>query len=132
MVPKKIYQYVAVGLIGLAIFSCGDSELPKVKFGPKETTDLVIIFKKGVTQESINYFEENVIAAPHEDGRGNWPLPGIGPSYQFDENENRGMGINFLADANEAQREYVKSRIRGSEIVFETYENVKPTDIWRP
>ena len=110
-------------------FSCGYPESPKQQFGPKEITDLVIVFKKGVTQDSVNDFEEHVIAAPHEDGRGNWPLPGIGPSYQFDKGDHKGMGINFLADAGDEQREFVKSRIRGSDIVLQIYENVRPIDI---
>mgnify|MGYP003507409667 FL=1 len=61
--------------------SCSDADSTKYKFGPKETTSLVIVFRLGVAKDAINEFDKTVISVPHESGNGIRSLLGIGSGY---------------------------------------------------
>lgn len=79
---SKQRMWLGVSLIlplVLAVASCGPDPGEKmVPLLPNGRADLLIIYKKGVTNEQIEYFLNNVLAHPSPDGRGYELLPSIG------------------------------------------------------
>lgn len=118
--------FFAVGLGFLT--SCYPQDQPKIAFGPDKKSDLVVIFKKDVTYKEIAEFDYNVIGTP--DGRGGGTsLPGMFSVSLIVKGEYKGKSIDFKPNATEEQKAYVRSRVRGANIVLRVYEQVAPDEI---
>jgi hypothetical protein len=101
-----------------------------VTFGPSENTDLVVIFQKGVSNEEILKFQNEVIGPIRdENGNGFKSLPGMGNGYSFNKNGYEGEGINFRENATAEQKESIKKRVKDSKIVYKVFEDTSPNKL---
>lgn len=108
-----------------------DNELKeKVTVGPEVRADLLIYFKADVSDEQISRFWNETLSIPLKGGT--WPrdgirsisIVGVGPVQGH-----TGIAVMFHADATQAQREEIKSRIKSSPIVYKVFENIAPGDV---
>ena len=119
-------------LLGMGAMTCslGGKETSS-PIGPNAPASLIIYFKVGVTEEQINTFSQQVLSTPHPQGRGRNLREGIGlqlrvfPSVQGHE----AIALTFLADAEQSQREEIKSAVLASPIVYKVLENRAPSDV---
>ncbi len=111
--------------------SCGYPETPMAKLkGMNDANDVVFIYKKGITYEQKEDFQNNVIYKSRADGRGRDHAPEV-----IDVMLGRIMGdyeggvVNFSESATTEQRETLKRAIKESSIVYKVYENAVPDEI---
>ena len=99
---------------------------------PDGVANLVIIYKKDVKDEQIEYFLNNVLAHPLADGRGNESLPAIGFEGRLRDIQGYdATAIAYHSYATPEQREEVKRAALSSPIVYKVLENVVPSKIKR-
>ena len=98
-----------------------------IPIGPDVKKDLVILFKIGTSREDIYKFSTETIATPEE--RGHRSLPGIQQVLYVTVDGHEGYAVTFFPQATETQREYVKSRVESSPVVYKVIEGVAPKDI---
>jgi len=109
--------------------ACNCVYTTKHKFGPKETTSLVIVFKPNVSKDAINEFDKTVISMPHESGNGIRSLPGIRSGFLFSRNGYDGIGLNLREDSTDEQRQFIRNRVLESDVVSCIRENIQPYDL---
>jgi len=99
---------------------------------PDGVANLVIIYKKDVKDEQIEYFLNNVLAHPLADDRGNESLPAIGIDVRLRDIQGYdATAIAYHSYATPEQREEVKRAALSSPIVYKVLENVVPSKIKR-
>jgi len=114
----------------LVVASCGRDSGKMVPLLPNGVANLVIIYKKDVTDEQIEYFLNNVLAHPRADGRGYESLSAIG--LRARERDMLGYNATVIAYhsyATSGQREEVKRAALSSPIVYKIFEDVVPSQI---
>lgn len=98
--------------------------------GMNDVNDIVFLYKKGVTYEQKEMFQNKVLSKERPDGRGQDNPDGV-----IDLMLGRVIGdydggtINFSKNATLEQREKLKKAIESSPIVYKVYENVVPNEI---
>lgn len=98
--------------------------------GPEVAADLIVYFKSDATHDQIESFWQNVLSYPALDGRGYHTRPGVhmlGRTPAVEGHE--GIAINFFANATNAERTDLRSRIDASPFVFTVLENIAPDDV---
>jgi hypothetical protein len=99
-----------------------------VSIGPEVKADFVVFFKTDASHDEIERFSNEVLSNPTESG--SWPLPGIRMiSKVWAVEGHEGYAVNFFPSASAEQRQYVKSRVGSSVIVYRVVEDVIPADI---
>lgn len=99
-----------------------------VSIGPEVKADFVVFFKADATHDEIEGFSNEVLSNPAKGG--DWPLPGIRMiSKVWAVEGHEGYAVNFFPSASAEERQYVKSRISSSPIVYRMVEDVAPADI---
>lgn len=100
--------------------------------GNNDVNDLVFIFKKGITYEQKQEFQEKILYKSNDerghalqDGVADQTVGIIAGSY------NGGI-INFSGNATKAQREKLKKAIESSPVVYKVFEHVVPNEIKDP
>jgi len=94
--------------------------------------NLVIIYKKGATNEQIENFQNNVLAHPRPDGRGSELLPAIGVQIKLGEKSGYdSTAIGYHSYATPEERKEVKRAALSSQIVYKVLEDVDPSQIKR-
>ena len=100
--------------------------------GNNDVNDLVFIFKKGITYEQKQEFQDKILYKPNngrgqalQDGVADQTVGIIAGSYD-------GGIINFSANATIAQREKLKKAIESSPAVYKVFVHVVPNEIKDP
>ncbi|MCI0563412.1 MAG: hypothetical protein MN733_33470 [Nitrososphaera sp.] len=92
--------------------------------------NLVIVYKKGVTDEQIEYFLNNVLSHPRADGRGYEMLPAIGSLARLRNIQGyEATSIAYHSYATPEQREDVKRTASSWPMVYKILEDVVPSRI---
>ena len=121
-------RVLVLALSVLALCSCYPPNQPMVRMAPDVKTSLVVFFKPATTYKEINHFDENVIGIPDEKG-GHASLPGMVSVLSINKGEYKGEAIEFMANATDEQKSFVKQRVAASPIVYKIYENTAPDAI---
>jgi len=123
-------QASLVSMLLLAVTGCDHNKM--VPLLPNGVANLVIIYKKDVTNEQINYFLDNVLAHPRADGRGYELLPAIGFEGRLGKIQGYdATAISYHSYSTPGQREEVKRAASSSSIVYKILEDVAPSKIKR-
>ncbi len=112
--------------------SCRQQEdAPVVKWkGNNDRNDLVFLFRKGITYEQKEAFQNTILYKPRADGRGQDHQDGVVDTMVGTiKDDYEGGIVNFSQDATLEQRERLKKAIEASPIVYKVYENVVPSQI---
>jgi hypothetical protein len=98
--------------------------------GPTVKADLLVYFKRDLSQGQINDFINNVISIPDREGRG-YDLPaGVRTRLRLRPVEgHEGIAITFFPNATKEQREELLSSIKTSPLVFRVLENTIPDNV---
>ncbi len=119
-------------VLSLWVASCRPASADKVvPLLPNGVAKLLIVYKKGTTNEQINYFLDNELAHPRADGRGSESLPGIRLQARQSLQEHNATVIGYFSYATPEQREEIKRAAVSSPIVYKVFEDVVPSQIKR-
>ena len=103
---------------------------PIVKWkGPNDRVELVFFYKKEVSYEEKQAFENNVLHKAHPSGKGYDSQEGVAGEFSVRNSNYEGYAIEFYPNATGEQREKLKKAIKESPIVYRVYENVVPNEI---
>ena len=124
-----ILQFIIAGL-SLLISSCGYPETPMVKLkGPNDKVELVFFYKKGMSYEEKQFFENNILHKPDPDGKGYNLQQGVAGEFLVRTSDYEGYAIEFYPNTSLEQCEQLKKAIELSPVVYKVYENVVPNEI---
>lgn len=118
--------------LGLVSATCSSPEREKmIKIGPEVKASLVIFFKAGVSDQQIEEFWHTVLSKPDPNGRGHYPLEGVGDITRVFQpvQGHEAIAVTFFPDATQAQREVIKTAVKSSPIVYKVLENIPPADV---
>jgi hypothetical protein len=106
------------------------SENPVLPIGPTVKADLLVYFKRDLSQGQINDFINNVISIPDREG-GGYDLPaGVRTRLRLRPVEgHEGIAITFFPNATKEQREELLRSIKTSPLVFRVLENTIPDNV---
>ena len=93
---------------------------------PDLKVPIVVYFKRGATNDEINYFANNVIGHWRPDGRGNDLLKGIQGIFQVRNQDYQGFALDRI---DENERENILKAISSSSLIYKVFENVVPNEI---
>src|SRR5688500_14665857 len=93
---------------------------------PDQKVDIVFYFKKGTTNDEINYFLNNVIGYPHPEGKGHYSMKGIQAQFSVTTQDYKGYAIELRKNIATGERENILNVINSSPLIFKVFENVVP------
>ena len=96
---------------------------------PTDKIPIVFYFKKGTTNDEINYFLDNVIGHQRADGRGTDFLGGMQGTFQVRNQDYEGYAIELRKNITQEERENILRAINNSPLVYKVFENVVPNEI---
>lgn len=97
-----------------------------IKFGPDLKVPIVFYFKKGTTQDQINYFLDNIIGYPDPEGKGTYLMKGTYAQFLVRNQDYEGYAIDRI---DEAERQNIIRVINSSPLIYKVFENVIPNEI---
>lgn len=104
-----------------------------IPMGPDITSDLVIVFKQGVTRDQIQEFHDTVLGVPHPSGRGIGLLPGLCSYLSILSSQTKhgldSVALSYCVDAPIELRQSIKETIIRSELVHGMYEDTSPVEL---
>ncbi|MGH9853262.1 MAG: hypothetical protein ACREBD_25770 [Blastocatellia bacterium] len=130
---QRVWRQASLVLVlMLAITNCSPNTGKMQPLLPNGVANLVIVYKKGVTDEQIEYFLNNALAQPRADGRGYELLPAIGLQARLKSIQGYdATAIAYHSYATPEQREDVKRAALSSSIVYKVLEDIVPSQIKR-
>ncbi len=96
---------------------------------PSDKIPVVFYFKKGTTNDEINYFLDNVIGHQRADGRGTDLLDGMQGDFSIRTQDYDGHAIELRNNVTPEQRENILKAINNSLLIYKVFENVVPNEI---
>jgi hypothetical protein len=110
--------------------SCGYPETPMVKLkGPDDKVELVFFYKKGVSYEEKQGFENNILHKSDPNGKGYASQEGVSGEFFVRHSDYEGYAVEFYPNATSEQRNKLKKALESSPIVYKVFENVIPNQI---
>ncbi|MCC7307100.1 MAG: hypothetical protein IT173_06025 [Acidobacteria bacterium] len=103
---------------------------PIVKWkGPNDPIELVFFYKKDVSRDERENFENKVLHKLSPNGRGYDLQDGVVGEFSVRNAGYEGYAIEFYPNATREQRDKLKLSLESSPLVFRVYENVVPNEI---
>lgn len=130
VVRQDMQQRVLLVLLFATVcIGCSPDTGKMVPLMPNSFANLVIVYKKGTTDEQISNFWNKLLSRTSSDS----PLfPAIDTILKIKESSGYSLtAIVYHSHATPEQREDVKKAALGSPIVYKVLENVKPNEIKR-
>lgn len=124
---KSFFAASLALVLAFGVNSCRRHEMEMESIGPDVKADLILFFKADTTADQIYTFVQETIGNRTE--RGHESLPGMRQTLLVSVDGHQGYAIRFFPGATDAQRQFVRSRIDGSPLVFKVFENAAPHDI---
>lgn len=127
-----LMRLLSVPLVALALIACSntqDQSNVMIKMGPDQQADLVYLFKEGTTWQQILEFQRTVTGIPNETGTGYASLPGEMSAVAVRVRGHDAEAITFKPNATHQEKDFYKSRVLESPLIYEVYENVIPSRI---
>lgn len=122
----KIKLLISIVLLAF-LFSCHQQVNDEmIYFGPDQKVPIVFYFKKGTTNEEINYFLDNVLGSQRSDGKGKELLKGIQGQFMVRTQDYQGYALDRI---DENERENILKAINSSPLIYKVFENVVPNEI---
>ena len=100
-----------------------------VKMNPDQKVDILFYFKKDTKNDDVNYFLNNVISTPREDGRGYSSMEGTQAMFLVRTQDFEGYAIKLFESAKPEERENILKAINSSPSIYKVFENVVPNEI---
>ena len=133
---KRLSKIALAAIFGLVlafasmVTSCSPDTGKMTPLLPTGVANLVIVYKKDVTDEQIEHFGNNVLSHPSADGKGNEFLPTIELVVRKRNLQGyEATVISYHSYATLGQRDNVKRAVLSSPIVYKVFEDVVPSKI---
>lgn len=97
-----------------------------IRSSPDLKVPIVYYFKKGTTQDQINYFLENVTGYPDTAGKGHYLLKGIRGEFLVRNQNYSGYALDRI---DEDERQNILQAINSSPLIYKVFENVIPNEL---
>ncbi|HEX8249047.1 MAG TPA: hypothetical protein VF599_12790 [Pyrinomonadaceae bacterium] len=120
---------ILIALLSL-LFSCRQQVNDEwIVSNPDLKVSIVFYFKKGTTNDEINYFHDNVVGRQRDDGRGTDFLDGMQVKFQVRNQDYEGYAIDLRKNVTQEERENILQAINSSPLIYKVFENVVPNEI---
>ena len=121
---------VALTSYMLLVFGCGPQPSNEMIYsGPDRQSDIVYYFKKGTTNDQVNYFLDHDLGVPHPNGKGYDFIPGIQGDFRVITQDYEGYALELRHNVTNKERQNILNVIKNSPLIFKVFENVVPNEI---
>jgi hypothetical protein len=129
MKMKLIFFILSVFVL-TSISACQQKVVDEwVKMNPDQKVDILFYFKKDTKNDDVNYFLNNVIGTPREDGRGYSSMEGSQAMFLVRTQDFEGYAIKLFESAKPEERENILKAINSSPLIYKVFENVVPNEL---